>query len=501
VSISEAEASYLVEQTKDWSPKARAAALEALEERRKNVRRAWYCTLPGPGDTRVPGRACNGRPHEGYMYAHARADQWPPPRGDWFVWMLRGGRGSGKTRSGAEWARTMSKKTPRMALVARTTGDVRDTLIEGESGLQSVCMNAGEKIQWEPSKHRVTFENGAIAQTYSAEEPDRLRGPQHGAGWCDEPAHYPAIDDVWSNLLLGMRLGNDPKIALTTTPKTNEWMRELIKEKDTVAVRASTYENLENLAPSFARTVLKRYEGTRLGLQELHGELLEDVEGAMWDPTMIHQDYMPLDLDRIVVAVDPAGTKNARSDETGIIVVGRKGDVFWVLEDLTAKMSPNEWATAAFKARAKWVADAIVFEKNFGGDMVRQVLDTTLDEHGKKMGEGVRLIETFASRGKQIRAEPTVGFYEQGRVIHKRYAGLDKLENEQLTWVPGEGASPNRVDALVWGITELAGTSEEASLAAPKGRMATGPTGRASVWSRLGPLKAPTPTNGMWARR
>jgi predicted phage terminase large subunit-like protein len=450
------EVEELVRVTKDWSPKAKAAAFEALEERRKNVRRVWYC--------KSPGRRCDGQPHEGYPYPHARGDQWPPPGRDWFVWALRGGRGSGKTRSGAEWTRRMSKHVGRIALVARTTADIRETVVEGESGLLAVCSYAGEKVDWEPSKHRVTFENGAVGYTYSAEEPDRLRGPQHGAGWCDEPAHYPAIDDVWSNLLLGMRLGEDPKIAVTTTPKPHPWMSALIANEDTVAVKVSTYANLSNLAPSFAKTVLSKYEGTRLGLQELYGELLEDVEGALWQADMLTRETLALDLIRIVVAVDPAGTVNKRSDETGIIVVGIARDGrYYVLEDATGKYSPKAWADKAIDLHEHYRADAIVAEKNYGGDMVKTVIDQQLD--ARNVAARVRIVT--ATRGKQVRAEPVVGLYEQSNVIHPEGIDLAELEREMLLWVPGEGDSPNRVDALVWAITDLSGGSQEGIIAAP----------------------------------
>jgi predicted phage terminase large subunit-like protein len=461
------EVEQLLELTKDWSPKARINAMEAFEERKKNARRVWYC--------KSPGRRCNGKPHPGYPYPHARGDQWPPPGDDWFVWALRGGRGSGKTRSGAEWTRRMSKHVPRIALLARTTADIRETVVEGESGLLAVCAYAGEKVEWEPSKHRVTFENGAVGYTYSGEEPDRLRGPQHGAGWADEPAHYPAIEDVWSNLLFGMRLGERPRIAVTTAPKPHPWMTTLIKKPTTVAVKVSTYANIDNLATTFAEMVLSQYEGTRLGQQELYGEILEDVEGALWQTEMFTRDYNTVDFVRIVVAVDPAGTENKRADETGIMVIGLGRDGrYYVLEDATGKYSPAGWADKAIDLHESYGADAIIAEKNYGGDMVAAVINSQLKE--RKLIARIRIVT--ATRGKAVRAEPIVGLYEQEKVVHPIGVNLTALETEQLLWVPSDknASSPNRIDALVWGITDLSGSSGDGMIAAPVQRQILAPS-------------------------
>lgn len=449
----------LVEATKNWTPKAKAEAMNQLRARTSKERRVWYCA--------TPGRLCDGRPHKDYDYPHARADQWPPGDLDWFVWLLIGGRGSGKTRSGAEFIRRMSKSTGRVALIAPTSADVRDTMIEGDSGLISVCEKAGEKVKWEPSKRRLTFANGCIAGTFTAEEPDRLRGPQHGLAWLDEPAHMPLIDDVWDMMLLGLRLGNAPKIAMTTTPRPTKWLKARIKEETTRTVRVSTYANIDNLAPTFRKTVLDRYEGTRLGRQELHGEVLEDVEGALWQPEIIlyagpdEMDWST--MDRIVVSIDPAGTAGKRSDETGILVGGRRGTQAFVFEDRTGKYSPQGWSDAATGAYSKYSADAIVAEKNFGGDMVKTTIESSL----KLRNETAKIIVATASRSKAIRAEPIVALYEQKRIYHG--PGLEKLEDEMLTWVPGEGDSPNRVDALVWLMTELMKPNGEVSIATPTG--------------------------------
>lgn len=423
-----------------FDPEGRDAAQKLVEDVLEGNLRAWYCTR---------GRSCDGKPHAGYNYPHARSDQWPPPGEDWFVWFLSAGRGAGKTRSGAEYIRRMSEKVGRIALVAPTGADVRDTMIEGVSGLQYVCALAGQRIKWEPSKRRITFPNGCIATTFSGEEPDRLRGPQFGVAWLDEPAHMPAIEDVWSNLMFGLRLGTRPHVVLTSTPLPTPWVRRLQASETTVVTRVSTYANIENLAPTFRDLVIAQYEGTRKGRQELYGEILLDVEGAIWSSEMLHHLSEPPELDRIVVAIDPAGTANRRSDETGIVVVGRKGSEAFVLHDATAKYSPQGWAERALSLYERYEADAIVVEKNYGGDMVKDVITRT--ERGREMSP--RIIVKQAMRSKALRAEPVVSLYEQGRVFHT--GDLSKLETEMLSWIPGQGDSPNRVDALVWAVTEL----------------------------------------------
>lgn len=441
--------------TKNWSPEAKMRLLQALESAESGDLRAWYCTR---------GRSCDGKPHEQYDYPHARGDQWPPAGQDWFIWGLMGGRGSGKTRTGAEYIRRLSEKVGRIALIAPTAPDARDTMVEGESGLVSVFANVGQEIKYEPSKRRITFPSGSRATLFSGEEPDRLRGPQHGAAWIDEPAHIPLIQDVWDMLLFGLRLGERPHVILTTTPKPTKWVKEIIKDPGMRLVRASTYANIDNLAPSFRQRVLSRFEGTRLGKQELYGEILEDVEGALWNGEMLLYDSLTGDgdLQRIVVSIDPAGSQGKKSDETGIVAVGKMGEQGLVLADRTDRYSPQEWAREAMRLYERLQADAIVVERNYGGDMVRANL--------KQNGFNGRIIENAASRGKELRAEPIVSLYEQGRIFHRKDAGLQKLEEEMLSWVPGEGKSPNRVDALVWGLTELFKPGGRAQLARPTSR-------------------------------
>lgn len=373
---------------------------------------------------------------------------------------------SGKTRTGAEYTRKMSEHVSRIALVAPTGADVRDTMIDGESGLMYVAALAGQKLKYEPSKRRVTFPNGCIATTFSAEEPNRLRGPQHGFAWLDEPAHMPLIEEVMSNLLFGLRLGKRPHVVLTSTPIPSKWVKQTMKDSKTRTVRVSTHSNRDNLAPTFFETVVSRYEGTRTGLQELEGRLLESVAGALWGTDIINREEIdPKTLDRIVVAIDPAGTANRRSDETGIIVAGILGKNAFVLEDASGKYSPMGWAKRAHGLYEKWDADAIVAEVNFGADMVEEIINRNVPNGTLPP----RIIKARATRGKSVRAEPVVALYEQTRVFHAVGANLADLEDEMLTWVPGHGDSPNRVDALVWAITDLLAPTPPAQVVSARG--------------------------------
>lgn len=440
-----------------WSTDTQERALQLLRDRELKPWHPFYCPI-----------ACDGAPHGDWAWPHARADQRPPPMtGDWLVWLLLGGRGSGKTRTGAEATHRMSKKVPRMTLIAPTGPDLRETMIEGESGVQATAP-PDAMPQWEPSKKKLTWPNGAVALGFSGEEPDRLRGPQAYWVWIDEPAHMPLIGGeygVWDNMMFGLRLGRNPWVCATTTPKPLKWLKTLINDPDTRVSRVSSYANLANLAPPYLK-ILQRYEGTRVGRQELHAEILEDVEGALWKADYFTYGDLPDQFDRIVVAVDPAGTKNKRSDLTGIVVLGIADRCIYVLADLSDKYSPSGWATAAHGAYTGFSADAIVAEKNYGGDMVREVLE-------KNGAKNVRIILVHSRRGKALRAEPIVALYERTvkhpatpLIRHLRGVTPD-LEDEQLTWVPGVGDSPNRVDALVHGATELAGADPTAEISAP----------------------------------
>lgn len=370
------------------------------------------------------------------------------PEGEWSVWLILAGRGFGKSRSVNEWAIEQARKMPgsRGALVAATSADVRDVVMEGESGILNISPPDFQP-RYYPSKRRVEWPNGSIATTYSADEPDRLRGPQHHWAMCDELAAW-RYEDAWDQLMLGLRLGDDPRVAVATTPRPTRQIRQLIDDPNVHVVTGSTYENRDNLARTFFEKIITKYEGTRLGRQELMAELLTDVEGALWSHGLIEAGrvkHAP-DLIRVVVAIDPAVSVSESSDETGIIVAGidRDGDAY-VLEDVTGKYVPHEWAETAIAAYHRWKADRIVAEKNQGGDMVESTL--------RVVDRRVPVTLVTASRAKVTRAEPVAALYEQGRAHH--VGVLARLEDQMTTWQAGDKDSPDRVDALVWGLTEL----------------------------------------------
>lgn len=445
---------------KNWTPAAQEKALSLLQERAQSTWRPFYC----------PRRTCNGKPHEqsdGWDFPHARTSQ-RPPRGDsWLAWAALGGRGSGKTRGGSEWTHRLAKKYPgcRIALISPTGPEIRDTLVEGESGLLATS-EPGAYPDWEPSKKKLTWPNGSTAYGYSGEEPDRLRGRQHHFGWLDEPAHMPLIDDLWSNFLFGLRLGTAPHVLCTTSPLPVKWLKDLIADEHTQVTHATTYDNLDNLPPHFRQIILNRYEGTRLGKQEILGQLLDEIEGALWSTSMIDDNrYETLpDLVRIVVGVDPAGTAGKKSDETGIIVSGVDADGhYYVLADYSGKYSPEGWARKVLDVSKDWKADAIVVEITYGRDMVTSVLN-----NAKKPDELMpKIIPVDSRRGKVLRAEPIVALYERAKVHHGNPDDLETLEDQQTTWVPGVGSSPDRVDALVHGITHLAVKVEPSAMSSP----------------------------------
>jgi phage terminase large subunit-like protein len=445
---------------RNWDQKSKDKLLNMVATAEQE-RRVWYCTK---------GRTCDGQPHDQYGYRHARGDQWPPGDPDWLVWLQKGGRGSGKTRCGSEWIRKLSENIAYTSIIGPTLPHVRDIMVEGESGLLAAFDNAKINALWEPSKRRITLPGKGRykehrIQAFTGEEPDRLRGPNHGAVWLDEPAHYPMIETVWDMMMMGLRFGKRPRVLCTTTPLPTKWLKELIEEKTTRAVTVSTYANIENLAPTFRNVVLSKYEGTRLGLQELYGEVLDDIEGALWTWNMI-EDNRPIaavshkDMDRIVVAIDPAGTSSKKRDETGIVVIGIRGDHFYVLADHSGHYTPDGWASEAWRAYDLYEADLIVAEKNYGGEMVLSTLRNV-----RKDGK-VDLVHS--RRGKVLRAEPVVGLYEQERVHHVKI--LTELEQQMTEWVPDMHDSPDRVDALVHGVTALNTGLAPATIAVPTGR-------------------------------
>lgn len=372
-----------------------------------------------------------------------------PPHGDWRTWLILAGRGWGKTRTGAEWViDRIEDGHQRIALIGPTAADVRDVMVEGESGILAVCP-ADLTPHYEPSKRRITFATGAIATTYSADEPDRLRGPQHEAAWADELAawRYP---EAWDQLQFGLRLGDDPRTIVTTTPRPTKEIRELVAADSTVVTRGSTFDNADNLAPAFLERILSKYEGTRLGRQELYAEILDDVPGALWTRQMLEAAVVgcpsPIpDTERMVVAIDPAVTSGEDSDSTGIVVAGRYDKSAVVLADLTCRLTPDGWARRAVEAYHDFKADRIVAEANQGGDLVKTVLRTVDPTVPVKL--------VHATRGKRVRAEPVAALYEQGRVFHT--AVFADLEDELVTWTPDSPSSPDRLDALVWALTDL----------------------------------------------
>lgn len=382
----------------------------------------------------------------GFLWrAWARPSQIPPD-GNWTTWLLLAGRGFGKTTSGSQFLReeVESGRSCRAALVAPTAADARDIVVEGKSGVLSVFPPMHRPL-YEPSKRRISFSNGAIATVYSAEEPDRLRGPEHDFAWSEELGswRYPA---AWDNLQLGLRLGAHPRQVVTTTPRPVRTIRDLMRDPHTIVTRGTTYENRMNLSESFYRQVISRYEGTRIGRQELMGELLIDVPGALWVRSMFDVNIPAPDLERIVVGVDPAASSGPDSDETGVLIAGRSanGHIF-VLDDLSCRLRPEGWSRVAVMALHRYSADRVVAEKNNGGDMVGSVI------HNVDPTCPVRLVS--ASRGKRVRAEPVSALYEQGLVHHVR--PFPDLEDQLCTWTQTSKDSPDRMDALVWAVTEL----------------------------------------------
>ncbi len=376
----------------------------------------------------------------------ARPDQ-IAPEGDWRVWLILAGRGFGKTRCGAEWVHEQIRQgRERIALVGETKADVRDVMVEGESGILATA--GRNRPLYEPSKRRLTWPNGAIGVCYSGDEPDQLRGPQHDAAWLDELAKYRYAEETWSNLDLGLRLGESPQAVITTTPRPVQIMRELVADELVTVTRGSTYDNLQNLAESFAKRIVERYEGTRLGRQELHAEILDDVVGALWSREMIDAHRLretPPHFERIVVGVDPAVTSGEDADETGILVVGMIGNRGYVVEDLSGQYTPQEWAIQAIKAYYKYNADRIVAEVNQGGDMVEHTIRT--------VDRNVSYKAVRAARGKILRAEPIAALYEQGRIHH--CGTFAPLEDQLCMYTHESRDSPDRLDALVWALTDL----------------------------------------------
>lgn len=393
-----------------------------------------------------------------------------PDDADWEVWAIKAGRGWGKTATGANALirRVQSGRSGRSGIIAPTAADARDVCVEGESGIMRNC-HPDRRPLYEPSKRRLTWPNGAITTTYSADEPDRLRGPQHDFLWGDEPSTW-KYPEAWSNARLGLRLGARPQAVLTFTPKRLKWLTDLMEQPTTFLTNGSTYDNRANLAASFIAEVERLYEGTRLGRQELHGEVLGDVEGALWHPGMLDEGRVrfvtnedgTLDLPPIkdvVVAIDPAGSKTG--DETGIIVAAR--DIYgvgYVLDDRSLNGSPDEWGSVAWAAAIEWGADRFVIEDNAGGDALVTVLEATkpqpeYDDHGELVWSPptVRVQRARARTSKWQRAEAISALTTRRRV---RLVGVyPQLEDQLTTWTEEDRDSPDRLDAFVWAMRSL----------------------------------------------
>jgi phage terminase large subunit-like protein len=389
-----------------------------------------------------------------------RVDQAPPSSG-WRVWLVMAGRGYGKTRMGAEWVREIAAKHPaaRIALIGATIIEARNVMVEGESGLLRRCAN--DCVKWEPSLRTLRWPNGAVATLYSAADPESLRGPQHDYAWADEIAKWPHGVATWDNLMLGLRLGKSPRAMATTTPRPVPLVRRLLAEKSVVKTRGRTIANASNLPPEFIDDVQALYGGTRWGRQELDGELIADVEGALWTRDLIEHCRIQINRDipylsaapemkRIVIGVDPPAT--AGGDACGIIVVGlgQDGRAYVLADHSVTGPSPERWARAVASAAEAWGVDRVIAEANQGGDMVVSTL--------RAADVMMPVRKVHASRGKVARAEPVLALYEAGKAFH--VGAFPELEDELCGMISGggyegPGRSPDRADALVWAMTEL----------------------------------------------
>jgi len=385
----------------------------------------------------------------------ARAKQIAPDV-DFYIWLILAGRGWGKTRTGAQDIVTYALRHPNSncAVVAPTHGDLRRVCFGGPSGLLSIIpkecfIKSSDQKGYSSSTSEIRLSNGSKISGFAAQEPDRLRGPQFHRAWCDELAawRYP---EAFDQLMFGLRLGENPQCVITTTPKPTKIIKELIERKDCHVTSGSTFENEANLAESALAMLKDRYEGTTLGRQELYAEVVDNFEGALWNSAAIEETRLRDDVEReltnIIVAIDPAVTANENSDETGIIVVGKDiNNEYYVLEDLSGKHSADKWGRIAIRAYYEWEADRIVAEVNNGGDLVERLL--------RNIDSNIPYRSVHATRGKLVRAEPIAALYEQKRVHHVGY--YPELESQMCTYTGDIKTSPDRLDALVWGMSEL----------------------------------------------
>lgn len=382
----------------------------------------------------------------------ARANQLPPNNTDWSTFLALAGRGFGKTRLASEWLawQAIQEAGTRWAIVAPTFGDVRDTCAEGPSGIVAILREYGVLENYNRSMGEIILNNKSRIKLFSAEEPDRLRGPNFHGGWFDEMAAM--NPEAWDQYKFALRLGTHPQTVVTTTPRPTKIIKAMASRDDTFVVRGSTFDNAANLAPAALAELRLRYEGTRLGRQELYGEIIDDVEGALWSRELLDQhrvDEAP-PLARIVVAIDPAVTSGENSDMTGICVAGLANDgQYYVLEDLTVRTKPHQWASIAVEAYHRWKADRIIGETNNGGDMIEHLI--------KQVDYNVPYRKVTATRGKLVRAEPVASLFEQGRA---HIVGMWKdLEDQMCNYTMDSKDSPDRMDAMVWAVTELMANS------------------------------------------
>ncbi len=428
---------------------------------------AWLVSLPqNQRDDILANLSGDMRRQIKWLWPFWARDDQMPPESKWVSWLLLGGRGAGKTRAGAEWVRAcVVGKTPlgrgqrsRIALIGETISSARDVMVEGDSGILAISP-PWARPKYEASKRRLIWPNGAQAQLFSAEDPDGLRGPQFDGAWSDELTKWRHARETWDMLQFGLRLGADPRQVITTTPRPMRLLRDLLGDANTVVSRATSYANAANLAPQFFERITAQYEGTRLGRQELLAELLEDNPDALWSRGQIDNCRVNIaaEMPRIVVAVDPPATSTVNSDTCGIIVAGIGVDGHgYVLADYSVQgVSPHIWASRAVAAYRDFQADRLVAEVNQGGDMVEAVI--------RQVDTNVPVRSVRASRGKAARAEPVSALYEQGRVHH--VGALPALEDEMAEFTRGfnrasAGWSPDRVDALVWALTDLMLTGE-----------------------------------------
>jgi phage terminase large subunit-like protein len=399
-----------------------------------------------------------------FAHAHQRPPLAANNGGLWTTWLALGGRGAGKTRLGAEWVRALvhghspyaAQRFGHIALVGESERDVREVMIEGPAGLLRMSPR-GERPHWTSSRSRLEWPNGAVAYAFSADDPDSLRGPQFDAAWCDELAKWRYAQAAFDMLQFGLRLGVRPRQLITTTPRPIPLLKRLIADPRSAVTRAGTKANAAYLAPGFLDEILTRYAGTRLGRQEIDGEIIEDRPDALWTRSMIEGsrvDTAP-ELTRIVVGIDPPASSRAGADACGLVVAGRAEDgCVYILEDATmAGLAPASWAARAIALFRRWKADALVAEVNQGGEMVGAVL--------RNVDASIPLKTVHATRGKYVRAEPVAALYAQGKVKHAGRA-MPELEDQMCDFGPGGlsgGGSPDRLDALVWAVTELTGRS------------------------------------------